>query len=155
MSDGGGSDLRRGADALSKFADGLNHALTVFEKSAGSRPRLEDQKLAPQSFSGANIAFSEAEDLRGTYDDVHNRLVSMSQTLSLHIEALHLAAKSADVTYDGTEDEVRRRFWEIKSELDDEYHKTHPKPGHPQKQEQPPTDKRQHTTGNSAGGNYQ
>ncbi|MFI1365315.1 hypothetical protein [Streptomyces griseochromogenes] len=146
MSDGGRSDLRRGAEALAKFSAGLTNALTAFNESAGSPSSLDQHGLGRPSFSGAQIPFAEAGKLFYQYGRVHDSLKDMSQTLGLHIEALQLAAKAADSTYVATEDEVRRRFWEIKSKIDEEYQKTHPK-DHPQ----PRKDTRQHTDDKTSG----
>ncbi|MER6570207.1 hypothetical protein ABT288_29460 [Streptomyces sp. NPDC001093] len=146
MSDGGSANLRRGADALAKFSDGLKNALTTFEQSPANPSELGHHGLDRQSFGGTKIPFPEADYLHEKYSDVHGVLMDMSATLRLHIEALQCAAHSADATYDGTEEEVRRRFWEIKAKLDDEYQKTHPK-----EQQQPRKDTRQHTDDKSAG----
>ncbi|MEU9989376.1 hypothetical protein AB0E10_21790 [Streptomyces sp. NPDC048045] len=146
MSDGDGSGLRRGADALSKFSTGLTNALTAFNESAGSPSSLDQHGLGRPSFSGSQVKFAEADYLFKQYGRVHDSLKSMSRTLGLHIEALQLAAKAADGTYVATEDEVRRRFWEIKTQIDEEYRKTHPKQ-HPQ----PPKDTRQHTDDKTSG----
>jgi hypothetical protein len=146
VGDGGSANLRRGADALSKFSDGLSNALTAFEKSPASPSQLGHHGLDRRSFGGGKIPFSEADFLHDRYSDVHDVLMSMSSTLRLHIEALQLAARSADATYDGTEDEVRRRFWEIKAKIDREYEKTHP-----EKHQQPQKDTRQHTDDKSVG----
>lgn len=146
VSDGGSANLRRGADALSKFSDGLSNALTTFEKSPASPPELGQHGLDRQSFGGSKIPFHEADYLHQKYSEVHDVLVEMSGTLRLHIEALQCAARSADGTYDGTEDEVRRRFWEIKAKIDHEYQKTHP-----DKRQEPRKDTRQHTDDKSAG----
>ncbi|WP_234342628.1 hypothetical protein [Streptomyces sp. NRRL B-3648] len=123
MSGGSGSGMRRGIDALAKFKKKVDDALTAFEGAPGSPSRLAEHRLSPSSFSGSNIPFNEATDLHGKYEQVHERLTSLSKNLGLQIEALTLAAHAADVTYDGTEDEVRRRFWEIRSHLDEEHHK--------------------------------
>ncbi|KUM91364.1 hypothetical protein AQI88_37510 [Streptomyces cellostaticus] len=138
--------MRRGAEALSKFSDGLTSALTSFKESAGSESSLGRHALGRPSFSGTGIPFSEADDLQGQYGRVHDSLMHMSQTLGLHIEALQLAAQAADATYNGSEDEVRRRFWEIKTQIDEEYQKMHPK-----EHEQPRKDTRQHTDDKASG----
>ncbi|MEU2061326.1 hypothetical protein [Streptomyces sp. NPDC013455] len=115
--------MRRGIDALSKFKKKVDDALTAFEGAPGSPSRLAEHKLSAGSFSGSNIPFAEATELHGKYEQVHERLTSLSKNLALQIEALTLAAHAADVTYDGTEDEVRRRFWEIRAHLDEEHRK--------------------------------
>lgn len=123
MSGNSGSGMRRGIDALAKFKRKVDDALTAFEGAPGSPSRLAQHTLSAGSFSGSNIPFHEATELHGKYEQVHERLTSLSKNLGLQIEALTLAAHAADVTYDGTEDEVRRRFWEIRSHLDEEHHK--------------------------------
>ncbi|MGW0410841.1 hypothetical protein ACWDZX_06010 [Streptomyces collinus] len=149
MGDSGRSDLKRGVEVLSKFRDDINKALLKFEESPGSSAKLADHALSRPSFSGAQIPFAEAQDLHLQYEHVHTRLMHLSKTLALQIEAMTLAAHSADATYDGTEDEVRRRFWKIKTQLDAEYDKATRKDEH--KAEQPAKDTRHHTDHSSAG----
>ncbi|GGS87848.1 MULTISPECIES: hypothetical protein [Streptomyces] len=122
MSGGGGSGMRRGIDALAKFKTAVDKALTAFEGAPGSPSRLAEHKLSASSFSGSNIPFHEATELHGKYEQVHERLTTLSQNLGMQIEALTLAAHAADVTYDSTEDEVRRRFWQIRSHLAEQHH---------------------------------
>jgi hypothetical protein len=149
VGDGGRSNLKRGVEVLSKFKDDINKALHTFEQSPGSASKIADHELSRASFSGAQLPFGAAEDLHLQYKHVHARLMHLSKTLALQIEAMTLAAHSADATYDGTEDEVRRRFWQIKTQLDDEYRKANPKGEHQDKQ--PPKDTRHHTDHSSAG----
>ncbi|MEV6839682.1 hypothetical protein AB0N17_35175 [Streptomyces sp. NPDC051133] len=149
MGDGGRSDLKRGVEVLAKFKEEINTALHKFEDSPGSSSKIADQELSRGSFSGAQLPFGAAQDLHLQYAHVHARLMHLSKTLALQIEAMTLAAHSADVTYDGSEDEVRRRFWKIKTQLDDEYDKAKPKDEH--KVKQPPKDTRHHTDHSSAG----
>ncbi|MGW0885150.1 hypothetical protein [Streptomyces sp. NPDC002671] len=149
MGDGGRSDLRRGVEALSKFKEDVDKALTKFDESPGSASKIAHHALSRTSFSGTQIPFGEAHDLHSQYEHVHERLVYLSKTLGLHIEALTLAAHATDATYDLTEDEVRRRFWKIKSQLDEEYQKATNK--HEPKDEQPRKDTRKHTDQKSAG----
>ncbi|MGW4563529.1 hypothetical protein ACWEN3_14310 [Streptomyces sp. NPDC004561] len=156
MGDGGGSSLRRGLDALSKFKGEVDKALNAFERSPGSSSKLADHALSRASFGGSQIPFGEADDLHSQYEHVHERLVYLSKTLNLQIEALTCAAHAADVTYDGSEDEARRRFWEIKTQLDEEYQKSpnkqDPAPKNDQQQDETPQkDTRQHTDQKSSG----
>ncbi|MEW2620065.1 hypothetical protein [Streptomyces sp. NPDC048106] len=151
MGDGGGADLRRGADALSKLKSGFDKALKTFDGSSGSASSLSHHVLERSSFSGTNVAFPEASGLHEQYQNVHDRIVSMSKTLGLYVEAMTLAAQAADGTYDGTEEEVRRRFWAIKSQLDKEYAETHPTPKAP---EQPGKAGPKHSGGKSVGDGF-
>ncbi|MGW7786657.1 hypothetical protein [Streptomyces tricolor] len=131
MSGGSGSGMRRGIDALSKFKKKVDDALKAFEGAPGSPSRLAEHTLSVSSFSGSSSPFHEAVELHGKYEQVHERLTSLSKNLGLQIEALKLATHAADATYDGTEDEVRRRFWEIRSHLAEEHRKaTKPKGEH-------------------------
>jgi hypothetical protein len=125
--------MRRGIDALSKFKNDVDKALKAFEGAPGSPSRLAEHTLSAGSFSGSNIPFHEATELHSKYEQVHERLTSLSQNLGLQIEALTLAAHAADVTYDGTEDEVRRRFWQIRSHLDQEHRTATQKDEHAEK----------------------
>ncbi|MEV5875504.1 hypothetical protein AB0L75_14975 [Streptomyces sp. NPDC052101] len=137
MSDGGGSDLRRGLEALKIFQKRVNNALSTFDGSPGASSTIAQHAIGRASFSGTEIQFNEAADLHGRYQHVHDRLIHLSKSLGLHIEALNLAVQAADVGYDNVEEEVRERFWAIQSELDKEHqqaeakeqaHKSNPAP---------------------------
>lgn len=121
MANGGGSGMRRGVDALQEFKGKLDDALSDFEGGHGGPSKIAQQSLSRSSFGGTNAPFDEAGDLHTAYETVHARLTHLSKTLGLHIEALKLASHAADATYDGTEDEVRRRFWQIRAQLDAQY----------------------------------
>ncbi|MFF5535367.1 hypothetical protein ACFY71_23255 [Streptomyces cinerochromogenes] len=121
MSGGGGSGMRRGIDALKDFKGKLDDALADFEGGEGSPSKIAQQQLSRSSFGGTKARFDEAADLHTAYETVHARLVHLSKTLGLHIEALQLASHAADATYDGTEDEVHRRFWQIRTQLGEQY----------------------------------
>ncbi|GAA1045340.1 hypothetical protein GCM10009566_71350 [Streptomyces murinus] len=151
MGDGGSVDLRRGVDALSKLKGGFDKALTTLEGSSGGTASLGQHTLERSSFSGTNVPFPEASGLHAQYQNVHDRILSMSKTLGLHIEAMTLAMQAADGTYDGTEEDVRRRFWEIKSQLDKEYEKTHP--AH-EKHQQPGKGTQKHNQSKSVGDGF-
>ncbi|GGR99249.1 hypothetical protein GCM10010236_62510 [Streptomyces eurythermus] len=121
VGDGGGSGMRRGIDALQEFKNKLDGALKDFEGGQGGPSQIAQQTLSRSSFGGTNAPFDEATDLHTAYETVHSRLTHLSKTLGMHIEALKLASHSADATYDGTEAEVHRRFWKIRTELDAQY----------------------------------
>lgn len=123
MSDGGGSDLRRGLEALKIFQKRVNDALKTFDDSPGASSSIARHAINRASFSGLETPFAEAADLHGQYQRVHERLMTLSTSLSLHIEALGLAVHAADVGYDNVEEEVRQRFWAIQSQLDQDHQK--------------------------------
>ncbi|MYW16803.1 hypothetical protein GT039_14675 [Streptomyces sp. SID2955] len=121
MADGGGSGMRRGIDALQKFKGKLDDALADFEEGHGGPSKVAQQSLSRASFGGTHAQFDEANDLHTAYETVHTRLTHLSKTLGLHIESLKLASHAADATYDGTEEEVRRRFWQIHTQITTQY----------------------------------
>ena len=141
-------DLRRGIGALSKLKGGFDKALKTLEGSSGGTSGLGQHSLERSSFSGTDIPFAEASGLHQQYQDVHDRIMGMSKSLGLQIEAMTLAMQTADGTYDGTEEDARRRFWEIKSHLDSEYAKAHPT------HEQHEKNAQKHTNGKSVGGGF-
>ncbi|GAA2770353.1 hypothetical protein GCM10010521_54180 [Streptomyces rameus] len=123
VADGGGSGMRRGIDALQEFKGKLDNALSDFEEGHGSPSKIAQQSLSRSSFGGTHAPFDEASDLHTAYETVHARLTHLSKTLGLHIESLRLASHAADATYDGTEDEVHQRFWQIRTQLGAQYQK--------------------------------
>ncbi|MYW47986.1 hypothetical protein GT346_32935 [Streptomyces sp. SID161] len=143
--------MRRGVEALSKFKKQVDDALTAFEGAPGSPSRLAEHKLSASSFSGSNIPFHEATALHGTYEQVHERLTSLSKNLGLQIEALMLATHAADGTYDATEDEVHRRFWAIRSHLAEEHRKATQPEGDKHAQTKP-VDASEHTGDHKSAG---
>ncbi|MFY4718550.1 hypothetical protein [Streptomyces sp. LaBMicrA B280] len=144
-------DLRRGIGALTKLKGGFDEALKTLEGSSGGTSDLAQHTLERTSFSGTNIPFAEATGLHQQYQAVHDRIMSMSKTLGLQIEAMTVAMQSADGTYDGTEEDARRRFWQIKTQLDKEYQKTHP--AH-EKHEQPGKGTQRHDQSKSVGDGF-
>ncbi|MYY00046.1 hypothetical protein GT045_35960 [Streptomyces sp. SID486] len=113
--------MRRGIDALQSFKGKLDEALSNFEEGHGGPSKVAQQKLSRASFGGTNAPFDEAGDLHSAYESVHERLTHLSKTLGLHIESLKLAAHAADATYDGTEEEVRQRFWRLHTQIGAQY----------------------------------
>ncbi|MEU7428528.1 hypothetical protein [Streptomyces sp. NPDC040750] len=113
--------MRRGIDALQEFKGKLDDALTEFEDGHGGPSKVAQQSLSRTSFGGTNARFNEAGELHTAYETVHARLTHLSKTLGLHIESLKLASHAADATYDETEDEVRRRFWHVRAQIDAQY----------------------------------
>lgn len=120
--EGGGSapatsskDLRRGAEALSKFKKRVDTILGDLEESPASKSKVADQRITRGSLSAGNAAFAEADGLFTQYNRVHAELTTLSQTLSDQIEAMGIAVHGADVGFDKLEEDVRRRFWEIQT----------------------------------------
>ncbi|MFF8729835.1 hypothetical protein ACF073_25580 [Streptomyces sp. NPDC015171] len=113
--------MRRGIDALQEFKGRLDDALSEFEEGHGGPSKVAQQSLSRTSFGGTQAPFNEAGDLHSAYETVHARLTHLSKTLGLHIESLKLASHAADATYDGTEDEVRQRFWRLHTQIGTQY----------------------------------
>ncbi|NBM19735.1 hypothetical protein GUY61_30040 [Streptomyces sp. GC420] len=114
---GGGTDLERGVGALEKFQERVDKLLADLESSAASRTKVAAQTVPRSSFSGPNAPFAEADGLYAQYNRVHESLVSLSATLRDQIEYLRIAVYGSAVGYDNVEDELRRRFHEIRADL--------------------------------------
>ncbi|WP_367123981.1 hypothetical protein [Streptomyces phytohabitans] len=112
-------DLQVEAKDLQSFKKRVDDILTELEKSPASRGRIADQEVPRSSFGGQ---FAEADALYGQYNRVHTLLTTLSQTLSDQIEAMGIAVMGAKNGFDGLEDDVRRRFWQIQSRAADRYH---------------------------------
>ncbi|MYT82726.1 hypothetical protein YW3DRAFT_06024 [Streptomyces sp. MnatMP-M77] len=120
---GGTGDLRRGVGALEKFKSRVDALLADFEGSAASKTKVADQKVSRASLSGPNAHFAEADGLYTQYNRVHSSLVSLSKSLGDQIEYLSLGVHAAAVGFDNVEDDVRRRFYEIQTRMDEEREK--------------------------------
>ncbi|MFH9293000.1 hypothetical protein [Streptomyces sp. NPDC017520] len=120
---GGTGDLRRGVGALEKFKSRVDALLADFEGSAASKTKVADQKVSRASLSGPNARFAEADGLYTQYHRVHSSLVSLSKSLGDQIEYLSLGVHAAAVGFDNVEDDIRRRFYEIQSRMDEEREK--------------------------------
>ncbi|MFF3917037.1 hypothetical protein ACFYZB_26805 [Streptomyces sp. NPDC001852] len=116
LPDGGGSDLRRGLEALKTFKSRVDGLLDTFERSPGDPKKVGTHKLSVASFCGRG-EFAEATDLHSNYQTVHDQITSLSQTLKLQIEAMQIAVHGADIGYDKLEDDLRRRFHEIRTQV--------------------------------------
>lgn len=117
---GGTGDLRRGVGALEKFKSRVDALLADFEGSAASKTKVADQKVSRASLSGPNARFAEADGLYTQYNRVHSSLVSLSKSLGDQIEYLSLGVHAAAVGFDNVEDDIRRRFYEIQTRMDEE-----------------------------------
>ncbi|MFJ1802486.1 MULTISPECIES: hypothetical protein [unclassified Streptomyces] len=124
---GGTGDLRRGVGALETFKSRVDALLADFEGSAASKTKVADQKVSRASLSGPNARFAEADGLYTQYNRVHSSLVSLSKSLGDQIEYLSLGVHAAAVGFDNVEDDIRRRFYEIQTRMDEEREK-HAKP---------------------------
>ncbi|MGV9879308.1 hypothetical protein [Streptomyces sp. NPDC003006] len=115
-----GADVKRGLEALKTFRRRINTLLTEFEGSAAGPSNVGTQKVSRASFSGTGSAFPEADGLYSQYDQVHERLTSLSKMLGDQIEAMGIAVHGADVGFDNLEDDLRQRFWAIQTKVDRE-----------------------------------
>lgn len=120
---GGTGDLRRGVGALEKFKSRVDALLADFEGSAASKTKVADQKVSRASLSGPNARFAEADGLYTQYNRVHSSLVSLSKSLGDQIEYLSLGVHAAAVGFDNVEDDIRRRFYEIQTRMEQEREK--------------------------------
>jgi hypothetical protein len=64
--------------------------------------------------------FPEAKALHLEYERVHERITSLSKSLGLQLEAMQIAVHGVDVTFDNLEADLRYRFHEIRTEVNQE-----------------------------------
>lgn len=112
------ADLRRGLGALKAFRQRIVTLLTEFEASAGGSSKVGAHKLSRGSFSGEGSAFPAADGLYSQYDQVHERLTSLSKMLGDQIDAMGIAVRAADVGFDNLDEDLRQRFWAIQTRID-------------------------------------
>ncbi len=111
-------DLEASSEALTDFVNRVDKVLSDLESSAGNPKRVGAQTVSAGSIhSGGRGAFHEADGLYDEYHAVHNKLTALSKTLHLQIEAIAIAVQGARGTFDGVEEDQRRRFWEIQTEI--------------------------------------
>lgn len=120
----GGASAARAAnlevtgEALSTFVKRVDSALRNLEGSAGDPTHIGAQRIKPSSLnSGSTGAFPEAHALYLQYNRVHDELTSLSKTLHLQIEAIGIAVRGAHVGFDNLEEEQRRRFQQIQTQI--------------------------------------
>jgi len=134
----GKGDLHKGVGALEKFQQSVNALLRELESSAAGKTEVAAQKVSRASLSGHNACFAEADGLYTQYNRVHESLVTLSKSLGDQIEYLSLGVHAAAVGFDNVDDETRRRFHEIRADLDAERERAQGEK--PTKPEQPRTD---------------
>ncbi|MFF1453455.1 DUF2563 family protein [Streptomyces sp. NPDC058274] len=112
------ANLEASSEALTTFMKRVDTVLHDLESSAGNPARVGAQTINAGSLnSGAQGAFPEAHALYQQYNQVHERLTSLSKTLHLQIEAIGIAVLGAHRGFGNLEEEQRQRFWEIQTEI--------------------------------------
>ncbi|MFB7503975.1 hypothetical protein [Streptomyces broussonetiae] len=111
------ANLKVSADALTKFVNTVDSVLLDLEKSAGNPTRVGEQTIRHTSLRSGSAGFHEADALYGTFNEVHQALTNLSKTLHLQIEAIGIAVKGANGTFNDLEEDQRRRFYEIEWEI--------------------------------------
>ncbi len=114
------ANLEASGEMLSTFQKRVTTLLAEFEGSAGSTTKVAAQKIPRASLRSESSCFAEADDLFDQYERVHERLVSLTKTLGLQIEAIEIAVKGAKNGFSNLEEDLRHRFWEIQTELQQE-----------------------------------
>lgn len=112
-----GADLKKGLGALKAFRQRIDRLLTEFEASPGGSNKVGAHKLSRGSFSGEGSAFPAADGLYSQYDQVHERLTSLSKMLGDQIEAMSIAVHGVDVGFDNLDEDLRQRFWAIQTRV--------------------------------------
>nr|WP_237330808.1 hypothetical protein [Streptomyces sp. BA2] len=103
---------------MKTFRRRVNTLLTEFEGSAGGSSEVGGYKLTRGSFSGGGSAFPAADGLYSQYNQVHERLTSLSKMLGDQIDAMGIAVHGADVGFDNLDEDLRQRFWAIQTRVD-------------------------------------
>ncbi|GAA5052026.1 hypothetical protein [Streptomyces similanensis] len=111
------ANLEASGEALDQFVKRVDAVLRDLEGSAGNPKRVSAQTIRLGSLANGSGGFPEAHDLYDQYHDVHARLTSLSKTLHLQIEAIGIAVQGAQRGFNSLEEEQRRRFWEIQTEI--------------------------------------
>ncbi|MFF3578478.1 hypothetical protein [Streptomyces mirabilis] len=112
------ANLEASGEALGTFMKRVDAVLRDLESSAGNPKRVGAQTINAGSLnSGQQTAFPEAHDLYNQYHAVHGRLTSLSRTLHLQIEAIGIAVQGAYRGFDKLEEDQRRRFYEIQTQI--------------------------------------
>ncbi|TVZ79462.1 hypothetical protein FB157_13286 [Streptomyces sp. BK340] len=114
------ANLEASGDALKKFVGQVDAVLRDLEESAGNSTKVGAQTIRSTSLtSGSGGVFPEAHGLYEQYNRVHQELTSLSKSLHLQIEATGIAVQGARVGFDNLEEEQRRRFWAIQTQIED------------------------------------
>ncbi|MCC3651383.1 hypothetical protein LIX60_07850 [Streptomyces sp. S07_1.15] len=112
------TDLELGVDALKKFRSRIDGLLTELESGNGGSSKVALERVTRASFSGTNLPFAEADGFYLQYNRVHKALVELSKSLGDQIEMLSIAVHAADVGFDNVEQDLRRRFHDIRVRLE-------------------------------------
>ncbi|MEV3861149.1 hypothetical protein AB0J38_43435 [Streptomyces sp. NPDC050095] len=112
------ANLEVTSEALTTFRKRVNAVLRDLDGSAGNPAKVNAQTINKSSLhnEGAH-AFPEAESLFTAYHSVHGELVTLSKTLNLQIEAIGIAVQGAHQGFDNLEEDQRRRFWAIQTQV--------------------------------------
>ncbi|MEV5551768.1 hypothetical protein AB0L35_37525 [Streptomyces sp. NPDC052309] len=114
------ANLEVTGEALSAFVKRVDGVLRDLEGSPGNPTRVGAQTIKQGSLASGSVSrFPEALDLYLEYNRVHEKLTSLSKMLHLQIEAIGIAVKGAHVGFDNLEEEQRRRFWAIQTQISD------------------------------------
>lgn len=111
----GNGDLAYGAGALQQFRSRVHTMLAAFENSEAAPGKVAAHTVTRAHLSALGTPFPEADELHAHYRHVHTGLVNLSRTLTEQIDSLSIAVHGADVGFANLEEELRRRFWTIRS----------------------------------------
>jgi Zn-dependent oligopeptidase len=112
------ANLEASDEALKAFVDRVDAVLRDLESSAGNPTKVGAQTIKATSLSsGQRGVFPEATGLYTQYHRVHQELTALSKSLHLQIEAIGIAVQGARHGFNNLEEEQRRRFWEIQTQI--------------------------------------
>ncbi|TWV32623.1 hypothetical protein FRZ03_32665 [Streptomyces misionensis] len=111
--------MKVGLEALKTFKTRVDAVLKTFEDSPGSAKKVAMHTLTAESFCGKG-GFPESVSLHSQYTRVHDRLMTLSQSLTLQIEAMQIAVHGADIGFANLDNDQRRRFHEIRMQINEQ-----------------------------------
>ncbi|MEZ0091280.1 hypothetical protein [Streptacidiphilus sp. EB129] len=97
-------------DTLTAFRDRVDGLLSSLDAGPASTKQISGQQLESAHLGSG---FGEITDLVGTYQQVHQQLQSLSQTLSDQINAMSITIKVSEVGYQNVEADQVSTLWDI------------------------------------------
>jgi hypothetical protein len=106
----GAKELKVELETLQQFKNKVDGILQDLDGSDASHNNISQQALRPDQLG---VNFGQASDLTGAYNQVHNNLEQLSQTLALQIQAMSASIDMAAQGYSNTDDEQKAKYQAI------------------------------------------
>ncbi|CCB77199.1 protein of unknown function [Streptantibioticus cattleyicolor NRRL 8057 = DSM 46488] len=98
-------------ESLVTFKNGVDQILADLEHSDASHTRIRDQIITKAAFGADH--FPEAADISAAYDEVHDRLATLSQLLGDQLEAMGITVDMARHGYEDVDADQAQRLMSI------------------------------------------